>query len=273
MANTTTGFQFIEFNVTDCVAVLKLNRPEKLNSFNTAMHAEVQEALAQVDQQESIRALLLTGEGRGFCAGQDLSDRYNSKGNREHADQAPDLYASLHNFYNPLILSLTSLSKPTVCAVNGVAAGAGANIALACDLVVAAKSASFIQSFSNLGLIPDSGGTWVLPRLVGLAKARALCMLGTKVGADDAKQMNMIFDVFEDSSLYDSSMELAINLAKKPTYGLKLTKQALLASSSNDLLTQLELERDLQSKASSSLDYKEGVSAFKEKRSPNFIGR
>lgn len=261
-------FQHILFSIEDGVALLSLNRPEQLNSFNTAMHLEVREALKHVRQSGEVRVLLLTAEGRGFCAGQDLSDRNVAPG-----AEMPDLGESIDKFYNPLVRTLRDLPLPVVCAVNGVAAGAGANIPLACDLVLAARSASFIQAFCKIGLVPDSGGTWLLPRLVGMARAKALAMLGERLGAEQAQQWGLIHRVVDDAALRDEALTLARQLAAQPTYGLALIKRALNASFDNGFDQQLELERDLQRLAGRSEDYREGVSAFMNKRIPAFKGR
>ena len=267
------AFDTIEFSLQDGVATLILNRPDSLNSFNEAMHREVRDALGQVEQarrDDECRALLITGNGRGFCAGQDLSDRAVSP--EAGADAAPDLGYSIETHYNPLVRTLTALPLPVICAVNGVAAGAGANIALACDLVIAARSAKFIQAFCKLGLVPDSGGTWQLPRLVGMARAKGLAMLGDKLSAEQAADWGLIWQVVDDDALRGTATDLARHLATQPTRGLALIKQALNDSTGNDLDTQLDLERDLQRQAGRSKDYREGVSAFMEKRAPRFIG-
>ncbi|TFF51788.1 2-(1,2-epoxy-1,2-dihydrophenyl)acetyl-CoA isomerase [Pseudomonas putida] len=261
-------FQHILFSIEDGVAFLSLNRPEQLNSFNTAMHLEVREALRQVRQSSDARVLLLTAEGRAFCAGQDLSDRNVAPG-----AEMPDLGQSIDKFYNPLVRTLRDLPLPVICAVNGVAAGAGANIPLACDLVLAARSASFIQAFCKIGLVPDSGGTWLLPRLVGMARAKALAMLGERLGAEQAEQWGLIHRVVDDAALRDEALTLARQLAAQPTYGLALIKRSLNASFDNGFEAQLELERDLQRLAGRSEDYREGVSAFMNKRTPAFKGR
>ncbi|WP_109513141.1 2-(1,2-epoxy-1,2-dihydrophenyl)acetyl-CoA isomerase PaaG [Pseudomonas ovata] len=261
-------FQHILFSIEDGVALLSLNRPEQLNSFNAAMHLEVREALKQVRQHNEVRVLLLTGEGRCFCAGQDLSDRNVAPG-----AEMPDLGLSIEQLYNPLIRSLRDLPLPVICAVNGVAAGAGANIPLACDLVLAARSASFIQAFCKIGLVPDSGGTWNLPRLVGPARAKALALLGERLSAEQAEQWGLIYRVVDDADLRDEALKLARHLATQPTYGLALIKRAFNASASNSFDEQLELERDLQRLAGRSEDYREGVSAFMNKRTPTFKGR
>lgn len=252
----------------DGVLTITLNRPEKLNAFNPAMHQLLQEALQQAAEDAGVRVVLLTGAGRGFCAGQDLSERDVSAG------AAPiDLSVSIDTYYNPLVRRLRSLPKPIVCAVNGVAAGAGANIALACDLVLAARSASFVQAFSRIGLVPDSGGSYFLPRLVGSARAMGLALLAEKLTAEDAERWGLIWKVFDDGELLSQSMDIARQLASGPTKGYGLIKNALLASPGNSLDAQLDLERDLQHKAGQSEDYREGVSAFMQKRKPVFKGR
>lgn len=261
-------FENILFSVEAGVATLSLNRPDQLNSFNATMHGEVREALKLVRQNAEVRVLLLTGEGRGFCAGQDLADRNVAPGNT-----APDLGQSIEQFYNPLIRALRDLPMPVICAVNGVAAGAGANIPLACDLVLAARSATFIQAFCKIGLIPDSGGTWYLPRLVGMARAKALALLGDRLSAEQAEQWGLIYRVVDDAALRDEAVKLARHLATQPTYGLALIKRGLEASFNNSFDEQLELERDLQRLAGRSEDYREGVGAFMEKRTPTFEGR
>ncbi|HUA24103.1 MAG TPA: 2-(1,2-epoxy-1,2-dihydrophenyl)acetyl-CoA isomerase PaaG [Steroidobacteraceae bacterium] len=261
-------YQTILFEVSDGIARLTLNRPDRLNSFNTVMHAEVRDALAAVRQDSSARVLILTGAGRGFCAGQDLGDRVVA------ADGAPpDLGQSIESFYKPLILGLRELPLPVIAAVNGVAAGAGANIALACDLVIAARSANFIQSFSRIGLVPDSGGTWFLPRLVGHARAMGLALLGDKLPAEQAVQWGLIWRCVDDGQLADEVGAIARQLAAAPTRGLARTKQAMLSSWGHDLEQQLDVERDYQQELGRSADYAEGVAAFMEKRSPRFAGR
>jgi 2-(1,2-epoxy-1,2-dihydrophenyl)acetyl-CoA isomerase len=246
---------------------LTLNRPDKLNSFNTQMHGEVREALASVPQSGA-RVLVLSGAGRGFCAGQDLGDRAVAPGS-----QGVDLGESLENRYNPLVLALRNLAMPVIAAVNGVAAGAGANIALACDIVIAARSANFVQAFSKLGLIPDSGGTWLLPRLVGDARAMGLTLLGNKLPAEQAAVWGLIWQCVEDPDLAATVDAMARQFATAPTRGLAATKNALRRSWQNSLEEQLELERDVQRELGRSNDYAEGVAAFTEKRSPRFTGR
>jgi 2-(1,2-epoxy-1,2-dihydrophenyl)acetyl-CoA isomerase len=261
------SYKNIEFAINKGVAVLKLNRPDALNSFTAGMHAEVRAALTLAATDKAVRAVLLTGNGRGFCAGQDLNDRAVAPG-----EAMPDLGDSVEKYYNPLIRLLTTMEKPVICAVNGVAAGAGANIALACDIVIAARSASFIESFAKLGLIPDSGGTWHLPRLVGMARAKGLALLGPKVSAEQALAWGMIWQVVDDGQLMSTALELAEQMATQPTRGFAFTKQAFAASAANTLDAQLELEKELMRAAGRTHDYKEGVSAFLAKRAPVFKG-
>lgn len=245
---------------------LTLHRPDRLNAFNEDLHAALAAALDEAAADADCRAVLLTGAGRGFCAGQDLGDRRGGDG-------PPDLGDTLERLYNPLVRRLRDMPKPAVCAVNGVAAGAGANIALACDIVLAAHSAKFIQAFARIGLVPDSGGTHTLPRLVGEARARALMLLGEPVEARQAEAWGMIWRAVPDEALMPEAEALAARLATQPTQGLALTKQALDASATNTLAAQLDLERDLQRQAGRTPDYAEGVRAFLEKRPPRFTGR
>jgi 2-(1,2-epoxy-1,2-dihydrophenyl)acetyl-CoA isomerase len=262
------SYENILFSLDGGIARLTLNRPDRLNCFNDAMHAEVRGALEQVKADTSVRVLLLTGAGRGFCAGQDLSDRAVAPG------EAPvDLGASIERNYKPLILALRTLPVPVVCAVNGVAAGAGANLVLACDLVIAARSASFIQAFSKIGLVPDSGGTYFLPRLVGTARAMGLALLGDKLSAEQAAQWGLIWQCVDDGELTAVTEKLLALFAQAPTQGLAAIKQAIQASAGNSLLDQLDLERDLQRALGASDDYREGVAAFTAKRPPHFTGR
>lgn len=260
-------FETIRLDVADGVAELTLNRPDKLNSLTEAMFAELFEALKSVERDATVRCLLLTGAGRGFCAGQDLSDRQMGPEARP-----PDLGQTLERFYIPLVTRLRALEKPVICAANGVAAGAGANLALACDIVLAARSASFIQAFAKIGLIPDAGGTWTLPRLVGEARARALALLGDKLPAETAADWGLIWQCLDDEALMPAAREMAGSLARGPTKGLGLIKRALNASPDNDFETQLALERDLQRIAGRTRDYGEGVAAFMEKRAARFTG-
>ena len=250
------------------VLSLTLNRPDKLNAFNPEMHKLLREALEQARDDAGVRAVLLTGAGRGFCAGQDLSERDVSP------EAAPiDLSVSLGSNYNPLVRRLRALPKPVVCAVNGVAAGAGANIALACDIVLAARSASFVQSFSKLGLVPDSGGTYFLPRLVGAARAMGLALLAERLSAEEAERWGLIWKAHDDDRLMGEARAIARALAEGPTKGYGLIKKGIHASAGNSLDAQLDLERDLQREAGSSEDYREGVAAFMQKRKPSYKGK
>ena len=261
-------YEHILFTLDGGVAKLTLNRPDRLNSFNDAMHAEVRDALARVRSDARARVLVLTGAGRGFCAGQDLSDRAVSAG-----ESPVDLGASIERNYKPLVLGLRSLPMPVLCAVNGVAAGAGANLAFACDIVIAARSASFIEAFSKLGLVPDTGGTYFLPRLIGTARAMGMAMLGEKVSAEQAAAWGLIWQCVDDAELPALVDKLAAHFARAPTRGLARTKQALHASGANTLDAQLDLERDFMRELGGSDDYREGVAAFMAKRAANFTGK
>lgn len=263
-----TNYESIRVDVADSVATLTLHRPERLNSFTVAMHGEVRAALDAIAADTSIRCLVLTGAGRGFCAGQDLSDRAVAP------DAAGiDLGASIENYYKPMLQRLRALPMPTIAAVNGVAAGAGANIPFACDLVYAAQSASFIQSFSKLGLVPDCGGTWWLPRLAGPARAMGLALLGEKLPAAQAAEWGLIWRCVDDDQLQSAVMAVARQLAAGPTRGFVRTRQAIDAAMLMPLDAALDLERDYQRELGRSADYREGVSAFIEKRAAHFTGR
>lgn len=256
-------YNTIEFQQQDGVARLTLNRPDRLNSFTIEMHEEVSDALDRLDA----RTLVITGAGRGFCAGQDLNDRAVAPG------QNVDLGESVEKRYNPLIRRLTSLPMPVIARVNGVAAGAGANIALACDIVVAAKSAKFIQSFANIGLIPDSGGTWVLPRLVGQARALGLALTAEPLPAEKAAEWGLIWKAVDDDALDTEVNTLAARFATAPTRGLAAIKAMIRQSWSHSLDEELDRQRDMMRELGTSADYKEGVAAFMEKRTPNFSGK
>jgi len=261
------SYETVRLDVGDGVATLTLHRPERLNSFTVAMHGEVRAALDAVDADPAVRCLVLTGAGRGFCAGQDLADRAVAPG-----DEALDLGASIENYYKPLLLRLRHLRMPTICAVNGVAAGAGANIPFACDLVFAARSASFIQSFSKLGLVPDCGGTWWLPRLLGPARALGLALLGDKLPSAQAEAWGLIWRCVEDDELMPTVLATAHQLAAGPTRCYVRTRAAMDAGLGLSFEAALDLEREAQRELGRSDDYREGVSAFMEKRMPRFRG-
>ncbi len=261
------SYQTIQYAVSGAVARVTLNRPERLNSFNGDMHAELRDALGRL-VQDAARVLVLTGAGRGFCAGQDLGDRQVAAGGGR-----ADLGESIERNYKPLVLALRALPVPTIAAVNGVAAGAGASIALACDLVVAARSASFIQAFSRLGLVPDSGATWFLPRLVGSARALGLAMLGERLAAADAADWGLIWKCVDDAEFAAFVDRLAAELAAAPTLGLVRTREAMQAAATRTLPEQLDVERDFQRELGFTQDYAEGVAAFAGKRAPRFEGR
>lgn len=250
----------------DGFAAITLNRPDKLNSFNAVQNKSLLAALAQADSDPQCRAVLLTGSGRAFCAGQDLGDR-------DPADGPPDLGETIDTLYNPLIRKIRAMEIPIICAVNGVAAGAGANIALACDIVLAGRSAKFIEVFSKIGLVPDSGGTWTVTRLVGEARAKAIMMTGEPISADTAESWGLIWKAVDDDQLMETARDLTARLAQGPTIGLGLTKRLVHQAGSNTLDQQLDLERDAQREAGRTPDYAEGVTAFLEKRAPNYSGR
>jgi 2-(1,2-epoxy-1,2-dihydrophenyl)acetyl-CoA isomerase len=254
----------IEHHIDAQICIIKLNRPKVFNSFNKDMALELQALLDDCEKNSDVRAILLTGEGKAFCAGQDLQEITDPNG--------PALSDIVREHYNPIIERIRNIEKPIVCAVNGVAAGAGANIALACDITIAGESVAFIQAFSKIGLIPDSGGTFFLPRIIGMQKATALMMLADKIMAADAEKMGMIYKVCADEALLEESLKVAKKLASLPTIGLGLTKRALNKSMTNDLTAQLALEDELQTAAGNTYDYNEGVAAFLEKRKPNFKG-
>jgi 2-(1,2-epoxy-1,2-dihydrophenyl)acetyl-CoA isomerase len=259
--------QFILSETDQGVTRLTLNRPDVLNSFNRPMAVELREALDAAAQDSTVRAVLLTGTGRAFCAGQDLSEAMPATdGSRL------DLGAAVRESYNPIVRAIRQLEKPVICAVNGAAVGAGANLALACDIVFASSEASFVQAFSKIGLVPDSGGTFFLPRLVGLARATAMMMLAEKISAARALEVGMIYHVCEPGALMETALATARTLATMPTRGLWLTKRGLNASFGNDLNTQLGLEEELQRLAGHTKDFTEGVTAFLEKRKPVFLG-
>lgn len=259
------SYKTIDLAISEGVATLTLNRPDRLNSFTAEMHEEVQQAFKTIEADSSVRCLLLTGAGRGFCAGQDLSDRAVAPG-----EEGVDLGASVDKYYNPLIRKLTSIPMPVVCAVNGVAAGAGANIAIACDIVLAAKSAKFIESFANIGLIPDSGGTYHLPRLLGQARALGMALTGDPISAEQAEEWGLIWKSVDDSELLNEANKLASKFANGPTQGLAQIKALIRSSSTRDVVAQTDLERDTMRNLGKTNDYKEAVDAFLNKRKPVF---
>lgn len=260
----TNIMSLIQVEQQQSLLILKLNRPDKFNSFNREMALELIAQLDMAKTNSAIRAIILTGEGKAFCAGQDLAEAINPDG--------PGIKRIVEEHYNPIILKIRQIEKPVIAAVNGVAAGAGANIAIACDIVLAAKSATFIQAFSKIGLIPDSGGTFTLPRLIGFNLASALMLTGDKLTADEALQHGMIYKVYDDNELNKQAIELGLKIAAMPTKALGLTKRLLNQSYTNTISQQLDFEKEIQVESANSYDYNEGVKAFLEKRKPEFKG-
>ena len=260
-------FQTIRFTVASGVATLTLARPERLNALNAAVHAEIRSALDAAEQDAAVRCLVITGEGRAFCSGQDLTERVITD------DGKIDVGASLDRDYNPLVRRLVAFPIPTIAAVNGPAVGAGANLALACDILLFARSAYLQEAFARIGLVPDAGGTWLLPRLVGLKRALALSLTAEQVPADECQRLGIAWKVYDDESLRGEAAKFAERLAAGPTLAFRLMKRALNASYGNDLDAQLDLERDSQREAGASMDFREGVRAFHEKRPPRFQGK
>jgi 2-(1,2-epoxy-1,2-dihydrophenyl)acetyl-CoA isomerase len=260
-------FKTIKLSVDGAVATLALNRPERLNALNVAVHAEIREALTQVESNAAIRCLVITGEGRAFCSGQDLTDRVMTENTQI------DTGASLDRDYNPLVRRLVAFPVPTIAAVNGPAVGAGANLALGCDILLMARSAYIQEAFARIGLVPDAGGTWLLPRIVGLKRALAMCLTAEQVPADECQRIGIAYKVFDDATFRADVAKSAALLAMGPTLAYRLMKQALNASFTNDLNVQLDLERDLQREAGRSQDFREGVKSFLEKRMPRYQGK
>ncbi len=254
----------ILFKTVNQIAEIKLNRPDVLNSFNFQMADEVLHALEKCNNDQNIRAIILSGNGRAFCAGQDLEEATQNNG--------PAINEIIDHTYNPLVKKIKSIKKPLVCFVNGVAAGAGANLAICCDITFAAKSAKFIQSFINIGLVPDTGGTYYLPRIIGRQKTLGLMFSGEKISSEDAEKIGMIYKSVEDENGYEVAFNFAKKLSLMPTKSIGMIKTLINKSTDNNLADQLDLEKELQTIAASSKDYKEGVNAFLEKRKPNYIG-
>jgi 2-(1,2-epoxy-1,2-dihydrophenyl)acetyl-CoA isomerase len=260
-------FATIKLSIDGAVATLALNRPDRLNALNATVHAEIREAMNRVEANATIRCLVITGEGRAFCSGQDLTERVMSENTQV------DTGVSLDRDYNPLVRRLVAFPVPTIAAVNGPAVGAGANLALACDILLFARSAYFQEAFARIGLVPDAGGTWLLQRIVGLKRALAMCMTAEQVPAEECQRIGIAYKVFEDATFSADVARAAALLAMGPTFAYRLMKQALYASYENDLNTQLDLERDSQRQAGRSQDFREGVKAFLEKRMPRYEGK
>ncbi len=262
------SYETILYETVDQVGVITLNRPDRLNAFTRQMHEDLRDAIATASNNDNVRCLMFTGAGRGFCAGADLADGASSRG-----DGPPDLGLSLEEQYNPLIKSLRDLNMPIVAAVNGPCAGAGMSLAMACDIILAARSASFLQAFCNIGLVPDAGSTWMLPRMIGRARAAGMALLGEKLPAETAAEWGLVWKCVDDDALSQEAMAVASKLAAGPTKGLGLIRHALHKAWDNSLDSQLDLERDSQRELGRSHDFGEGVAAFLEKRAPNFKGR
>jgi len=260
-------FKTIRYSLNGAVAMLALARPERLNALNATVHAEIRDALSEVEANPAIRCLVITGEGRAFCSGQDLTERVMS------GDAPIDTGTALDRDYNPLVRRLVNFPIPTIAAVNGPAVGAGANLALACDILLFARSAYLQEAFARIALVPDAGGTWLLPRIVGLKRALAMCLTAEQVSADECQRIGIAYKVFDDATFADDVAKAAALLAMGPTFAYRLMKQALYASYANDLDAQLDLERDLQRQAGRSQDFREGVKSFLEKRLPRFEGK
>jgi 2-(1,2-epoxy-1,2-dihydrophenyl)acetyl-CoA isomerase len=260
-------FTTIKWSIDGAVATLSLNRPERLNALNVTVHAEIRDALSAVESNAAVRCLVITGEGRAFCSGQDLTDRVMTENTQI------DTGASLDRDYNPLVRRLVAFPVPTIAAVNGPAVGAGANLALGCDILLMARSAYIQEAFARIGLVPDAGGTWLLPRIVGMKRALAMCLTAEQVPADECQRIGIAYKVFDDATFRADVAKAAALLAMGPTFAYRLMKQALHASFTNDLNAQLDLERDLQRKAGQSQDFREGVKSFLEKRMPRYEGK
>jgi 2-(1,2-epoxy-1,2-dihydrophenyl)acetyl-CoA isomerase len=261
------GYTTVKLSIDGAVATLALNRPERLNALNPTVHSDIREALGQIETNAAVRCLVVTGEGRAFCSGQDLTERVMTE------NTEIDIGASLDRDYNPLVRRLVAFPVPTIAAVNGPAVGAGANLALACDMLLIARSAFLQEAFARIGLVPDAGGTWILPRIVGLKRALAMCITAEQVSAEECQRIGIAHKVFDDATFRADVAKSAAMVAMGPTLAYRLMKQALHASFSNDLDTQLDLERDMQRLAGRSQDFREGVKAFLEKRVPRYEGK